>query len=117
MSACRAFAKAATTQARAARQARTAPRVVDKAVLIAGAVHEYAQRIEQAAHPRRGDRQRPARRCGVQGQVKLTLPGRQPLPRRSLQQLQLRIIVGRADVLDIPRPAMGGVDDLHGRCA
>jgi hypothetical protein len=40
------------------------------------------QGIEQAAHPRRGDRQRPARRSGIQTQVKLALPGRQPLPGR-----------------------------------
>jgi hypothetical protein len=74
------------------------------------------QGIEQAAHPRGADRQRPARRS-IQAQVKLTLPGRQPLPRRSLQQLQLRIIVSRADVLDIPRTAAGGVHDLHSRRA
>jgi len=57
--------------------------------------------IEQAAHPRRGDRQRPAGRSGIQAQVKLTLPGSQPLPGRRLQQLQLHVIVSRADVLDI----------------
>ena len=64
------------------------------------------QRIEQAVHPGGGDRQRPARALRrLQAQVKLTLPGRQPLPRRSLQQFQLHVIVSRADVLDIPRPA------------
>ena len=35
------------------------------------------QSIEQAAHSRRGDRQRPASRTGIQTQVKLTLTGRQ----------------------------------------
>jgi hypothetical protein len=75
------------------------------------------QDIEQAAHPRRGDRQRPASRGGIQAQVKLTLPRRQPLPRRRLQQLQLSIVAGRADVLDIPRTAMGGIHDLHSRRA
>lgn len=64
------------------------------------------QRIEQAAHPRGGDRQRPSYRASIQAQVKLTLPGRRPLPGRRLQQLQLDVIVGRAEVLDIPRPAM-----------
>jgi len=64
-----------------------------------------------------------------QGTATGTLPGRsnrlkaqvehapsrgQPLPRRLLQQLHLHVIVSRADVLDIPRPAMGGVHDLHG---
>jgi hypothetical protein len=46
---------------------------------------------------------RPIRR--TQAQIQLTPPGRQALPGRRLQQLQLHIIVGRADVLDIPRPA------------
>jgi len=43
----------------------------------------------------------PAGRSGIQAQVKLTLPGTQPLPGRRLQQLQLHVIVSRADVLDI----------------
>jgi hypothetical protein len=75
------------------------------------------QRVQQAAHPRRGDRQRPARRPRIQAQVQHALTGREPLPRRRLQQLQPGIIVGRADVLDVPRPAVGGVHDLHGRRA
>jgi len=75
------------------------------------------QGIEQTAHLRRDDRQRPASRSRIQAQVKLTLPGRQPLPRRSLQQLQLRTIVGPADVLDLPRSVMERVDDLHRRGA
>ena len=40
----------------------------------------------------------------LQAKVKHTLPGRQSLPRRRLEQLQLRVIVSRADVLDITRP-------------
>jgi hypothetical protein len=47
------------------------------------------QRIEQAAQPRRGDRQRAARRPVIQAQLQLALPGRQPLPRDRLEQLQL----------------------------
>jgi hypothetical protein len=34
----------------------------------------------------------------------LALPCRQPLPRDSLQQLQLDVVVRRADVLDVARP-------------
>src|SRR5215472_17549833 len=71
------------------------------------------QGIEQAAHPRRGDRQRPARRSRIQAQVQLALPGGQPLPRDSLQQLQLHVVMCRADVLDLPRPAARGVHNLH----
>ncbi len=51
----------------------------------------------------------------AQAQVKLTLPRGQPLPRSSLQQLQLPVIVSRADVLDLPRPPVPGVHDLHRR--
>jgi hypothetical protein len=75
------------------------------------------QGIKQAAHPRGGDRQRPALRRCIQAQVKLTLPGRQPLPRGRLQQLQPGIVMGRADVLDIPRAAAGRPYDLHRRRA
>ena len=75
------------------------------------------QRVQQAAHPRRGDRQRPARRAGVQAQVQLALPGRQPLPRGRFQQLQLRVVMRRAEVLDIPRPAPRRMHDLHRRRA
>ena len=59
----------------------------------------------------------PPAAAGIQAQVKLALPGRQPLPRRGLQQLQLRVIVRRADVLDLPRPPPRGVHDLHRRRA
>ena len=51
---------------------------------------------------RGGDRRRPASRTGIQAHVKLPLPRSQPLPRSGLQQFQLHIIVGRADVLDLP---------------
>jgi hypothetical protein len=63
------------------------------------------------AHPRRGDRQRPAARAppgglgALQAQPKLALTSSQPLPRRRFQQLQLSIVMGGPDVLDIPRPA------------
>jgi hypothetical protein len=57
--------------------------------------------IHQVAHPRGGDRQRPAAR-GLQAQVELLLPGRDPLLRRRLQRLQLRLIVRRPQVLDLP---------------
>jgi len=75
------------------------------------------QRIEQAAHPRGGDRQRPARRGGVQAQVKLTLTGRQPRPGRGLQQLHLSAAMRRPQMLDLPRPPAGGVHDLDSRRA
>ena len=71
------------------------------------------QRVQQAAHPRRRDRQRPALRRRIQAQLQLALPGCQPLPGDRLQQLQLAIIVRRADVLDLPRSPMRGVHDLH----
>jgi hypothetical protein len=78
------------------------------------------QRVQQAVHPRRGNRQRPAastlpgRPGRLKAQVKHALPHGQPLPRRGLQQLHPCVIVSRTDVLDIPRPAMEGVHDLHG---
>ena len=73
-----------------------------------------AQPVEQAPHPRGRDRQRPARAAAeTRAQIKLALPGRQPLPRDGLEQLQLCIIVRGPDVLDLPRPAMVGVHDLH----
>jgi hypothetical protein len=37
--------------------------------------------------------------------VELWLAGREALPRRSLQSLELGVIMRRADVLDTPRPA------------
>ena len=42
---------------------------------------------------------------GPQAQVELALPGRQPLPRRGLQQFHLGIAVGRAQVIDLARAA------------
>lgn len=65
------------------------------------------QRVPQVAHPGRGDGQRLPAGPRLQGhtQVQLGLPGSHPQPRRRLQRLQLGIIMGRADVLDVPRPA------------
>jgi hypothetical protein len=77
--------------------------------------------IKQVAHPRGSNRLRaaigtpPRRLSWLQAQVQLALTGRQPLPRRGLQHLQFRIVIGRTDVLDIPRPAPPGVHDLHRR--
>jgi hypothetical protein len=62
------------------------------------------QRIEQTTHPRRRDRQRPARRTGIQTQIQHALPRSKPLPPGRLQQLHLCIVMSRADVLDISRP-------------
>jgi hypothetical protein len=50
---------------------------------------------------------------GIEAQLKLALTGGQPLPRCSLQQLKLRVVVRRAKVLDIPRAMTRGMDDLH----
>jgi hypothetical protein len=55
----------------------------------------------------------PARRGRIRTEIKHALTGRQPLPRRSHQQLELDIIVGRADVPGIARPPVGGVHDLN----
>jgi len=54
-------------------------------------------------HPRGGDRQRSPTvgRTARQLQLELALTGSQPLPRHRLQQLQIRIGVRRADVLDV----------------
>lgn len=57
--------------------------------------------VDQVAHLRRRDRQRPGRTRAVQAQAELQLPGRDPLPRRSLQPLQLRPVVRRPQVLDL----------------
>lgn len=66
-------------------------------------------------HPRRRDRQRRAlvRGTARQTQIQLALPHGQPLPRHRLQQLQVRVGMRRPDVLDVPRPAVLGVHDLH----
>jgi len=53
-------------------------------------------------HPRRRDRQRPARlRRRVQPEVQLALPGREPPTGDRLEQLQLNIIVRRPNVLNV----------------
>jgi hypothetical protein len=73
--------------------------------------------VQQVAHPRRGDRQRPAARAppgrlgALQAQVKLALPSGQPLPCCGLQQRQLSIVVRGTDVLDVPRPTPRRVHD------
>ena len=41
-------------------------------------------------------------------------PGADPLSRSRLQQLELRVVMGRAEVLYIPRTAPRGPHDLHG---
>ena len=74
-------------------------------------------RVDQVTHTRGGDRQRPARGRAVQPEVKLRLPGRHPLTGRRLQRLELGLVVRRADVLDVPRPAPRRPDELHRRCA
>jgi hypothetical protein len=79
------------------------------------------QGIPQVTHPRGGDRQRATARTplgglgALQAQVELVLASDQALTRGGLQDLQLSLVMGRPDVLDIPRPPPGGVHDLHGR--
>jgi hypothetical protein len=53
------------------------------------------------------------RRCRTRAQIQHALPGGQPLPRDGLQQFQVGVIMRGPDVLDLPRPAMAGVHDLH----
>jgi hypothetical protein len=48
----------------------------------------------------------------ARAQIKLALADGQPLPRDGPQELQLGVVMGRGDVLDIPRPPAGGVHDL-----
>ena len=64
-----------------------------------------AQGVPQVAHPRGGDLQRRGGSRAAQAEVEFHLPGRQPLPRGGLQRLQLGVVVRRADVLNVPRPA------------
>ncbi len=60
------------------------------------------------------DRQQPVpAAAGTRAQIQHALPGGQPLPRDGLQQFQLGVIMRGPDVLDLPRPAMAGVHDLH----
>jgi len=57
---------------------------------------------------------------GGQAQVELALPGREPLPRISVERLQLPVIMGRAEMLYAARLAPGGPDDLdrdRSRCS
>lgn len=69
----------------------------------------------QVTHPGRGDRQRASRSPALRAGAEFRLPGRQPLPRRRLQRLQLSLLVRRADVPDVPRPAPRRPHDLHRR--
>ena len=83
-----------------------------------------AQPVPQMPHPRGDDLQRPPtagataggrapRRPGPRSSSRL--PAGQPLPRRGLERLQLRLVVRRPDVLDRARPAPRAVHDLHRR--
>ena len=56
--------------------------------------HKASHRVP---HPRGVDLRRPRRPLPAQPAVQLQLPGRQPLPRGSLQRLQFGIVVRRAD--------------------
>jgi hypothetical protein len=77
------------------------------------AVSLYGTGPPQTPHPGRGDLQRPAgRSAGRQAQVEFALPGREPLPRRGLERCQFLVVMRRAEVLDAPRAAPGGVEDL-----
>jgi len=58
-------------------------------------------------------RPRSPRRRAIQAEVELVLPGSQPLTANGPQQLQLDLVMGRPDVLDLPRPTATGVHDLH----
>jgi hypothetical protein len=73
------------------------------------------ERGQQVPHPRRGDRQRPARRPDRHAQVKLALASGQPLPRCRLQQLDLSTAVRRPQMLNLPRTTMRGIHHLHRR--
>jgi hypothetical protein len=59
----------------------------------------------------------PARHSCLKAEVQLALPGCQLLPRGGLQQFHLSRGMRRPQVPDIPRPAVRGVHDLHGRRA
>jgi hypothetical protein len=47
----------------------------------------------------------------ARAEIQRALPGRQPLRRDGLEELQLGLLMRRPDVLDLPRPAMVGVHD------
>jgi len=74
------------------------------------------ERVEQTAHPRRGDRQPTAARR-LQAQAEFRLPGRDPLPPRGLQHLHPGLVVRRPQVLDLPRAPPRRPHDLHRRRA
>jgi hypothetical protein len=80
-------------------------------------VHESAPEL---THPRRSDQQRSTRTLlgglgSLQAQVELVLARGQTLPGDRPQDLQLGIIVRRAEVLDVPRPPPRGAHNLHRR--
>jgi hypothetical protein len=52
-----------------------------------------AQGVPQMGHLRGGDLQRPGRPRPAQAEVELRLPGRQPLPGRGIQRLELGVIM------------------------
>ena len=72
-----------------------------------------AERVPQVPHPRGRDRQRPTTSTGVQTQIELALTCGQALSRRRLKKLELRLVVSRPDVLNIPRPPPRRMHDLH----
>ena len=60
------------------------------------------QGIPQMPHPRGRDRQRaPGVSIRLQAQIELALPGRQPLPRRGLQQLHPGVVMRRPQMVDL----------------
>jgi len=76
------------------------------------------QGIPQMPHPRGRDRLRaPGVSIRLQAQIELALPGRQPLPRRGLQQLHPGVVMRRPQMVDLAGTAAGGIHDLHRRGA
>jgi dienelactone hydrolase len=56
---------------------------------------------------------RRARPGALKAQLQPALPCGHPLPRRGLQHPHLDVVLSRADVLDVPRPAVRRKHDLH----
>jgi len=71
-----------------------------------------AQGLPQVRHPRGGDLQRTRPGVSLQAKVQLALILSEPLPGRSLQRFELRLVVCRPKVLDIAGTTPGGVHDL-----
>jgi hypothetical protein len=74
-----------------------------------------AQRVPQTPHPRGHDLQRATNGSLGQPEVELALPGRQPLPRRRLERLQLELVMSRPQMLNRAGTAPRRVHDLHRR--